>query len=314
MRRLSDYYDYVRLKRTYKKFADIIIKKILKSHKYDHAFLRQLREQFVLCTIPDLYQDVRDDELKQCISYALKNGLHMFCCPEAEEKYCSEEDILFDDEIGLFYSYWDGKKMYFKRSINNKQLAAGYLNNSRWEQSEKSSHRYLSESFQVSEGGVVLDIGGAEGNFALSVIDQANHVYIFECDEEWLEALKYTFAEYADKVTIVPKYIGSKNSETHQTLDHFAAEYHVDQIDLIKMDIEGAEPDALKGAKKLIKEKKVSKWAVCVYHNVEDAGKVSKYLKGYRQEFAAGYIMSAVWRLHNLKYPYWVKGVMRAYR
>ena len=296
---------------SYKKYSNFVIKDIIIRGERKDAFLKEIRYQYIKRTIPHYYKEVNDKELENCIAFAVENDPVMFCYEDANKIFVTENDVYFDSGSGLYYAYWNGKRMYFKRSFQDKKIISDYLNNSYYEQSDKSPHKYLSDDFDI-DGGIVLDIGAAEGNFALAIIDKVSHVYIFECNEEWIEALQHTFCNYHDKVTIIPKYISAKNDNYSITLDLFAIEYCVDQIDMIKMDIEGEEIDALKGAKRLIKEKRVSKWAICVYHNVNDANKVSKRLRGYTKTYAQGYIMSAVWRIHKLKYPYWVKGVIRA--
>lgn len=51
-----------------------------------------------------------------------------------------------------------------------------------------------------------------------------------------------------------------------------------DKITLIKMDIEGAEQNALKGAENIIKKQK-PKMAICLYHRLDDFWKIPLYLK-----------------------------------
>ena len=111
---------------------------------------------------------------------------------------------------------------------------------------------------------------------------------------------------------IVKKYVNDKDSDNTITIDTIINKYGLDRIHMIKMDIEGAEISAIKGASRSIREKRIEKWAVCTYHNPKDAERISQLLCDYKQEFSRGYIMSAVWRLHGLRYPYWVKGVLRA--
>lgn len=312
MKKLKVFYQQMRMRHIYLKYAKAAIGEIVKREDYQDSFLREIRESYMLNTIPRLYKDNQNEELERCIAYAKVHGPQMYCYPEVKEQHYGEKDVFYDEEAGLYYVYWNEKRMYLKRSMSDKEKVMSYVNNSHWEQSRKSPHRYLDEEFQVSEGGVVLDIGGAEGNFSLSVIERASKIFVFECEEEWLEALRYTFREYEDKVKVIPKYVSKIDSDTEITLDTFARENKLQKIEMIKMDIEGAEIDVLHGATSLLSEKVVNKWAVCVYHRVDDAEKIEKILTEYEQKYAKGYIMSAVWRLFDLKYPYWVKGVMRA--
>ncbi len=56
------------------------------------------------------------------------------------------------------------------------------------------------------------------------------------------------------------------------------------KITLIKMDIEGYEPEALRGAKQIITEQK-PKMAVCLYHRLEDFWQIPQYLKKLNPDY-----------------------------
>jgi len=62
------------------------------------------------------------------------------------------------------------------------------------------------------------------------------------------------------------------------SIDEFMAENKISKIDFIKMDIEGWELDALKGAENCIKSRN-PKLAICVYHKPEDLLNIVNYLK-----------------------------------
>ena len=67
----------------------------------------------------------------------------------------------------------------------------------------------------------------------------------------------------------------------------------------LKMDVEGAEPAALRGAKKLLSTNKV-KASICSYHNADDIIKIKTIFKdlGYRTSVSAGYMVF----IHDLKF------------
>ncbi len=309
---LEDIYEQMRLRRTYCRFAKKNIIKIIANRDYDNLFLREIHYNYIVHTAEEMYRNIADPELKECVNYIIENGPAMYCYKTAKQKRYDDDDIFYDSDKALFYAYWDNKKMFFKRSLNNRKKVLDYLNISFWEQSDGSPHQYLSKEFSIEQGDVVLDIGAAEGNFTLSIIDQIEKAYLFECEPEWLEALKYTFADYREKICIVPQFVSDKDHEDETTIDAFCKKNHLDQIGMIKMDIEGAEIKALIGAKDMLRGKHIKKCAICVYHNIEDADKIEKLLHGYSKAYTDGYIMSAIWHLHDLKYPYWVKGVLRA--
>ena len=142
------------------------------------------------------------------------------------------------------------------------------------EQDPRSPHKYTVD--EHNGNGVVADIGAAEGCFALTVIENAEHIYLFEYDSDWIEALQSTFAPWKDKVTIVSKFVGNENDEKCVTLDKFFADK---KLDSIKADIEGAEMDMLLGAK-IVMMDKVKSINICVYHNYDDEEKITDYLVG----------------------------------
>ena len=106
------------------------------------------------------------------------------------------------------------------------------------------------ENFHVCQHNVVLDIGVAEGNFALSVVDRVKEVYLFEVEEIWIKPLTLTFAPYGDKVHIIKKCMAKKSDEFAVSIDDFCKENQIEKIGLLKMDVEGYEKDVLLGAKK----------------------------------------------------------------
>lgn len=63
------------------------------------------------------------------------------------------------------------------------------------------------------------------------------------------------------------------------TIDETLSKLGLDRVDFIKMDIEGAELDALKGAEQSIRKFK-PKLAISLYHNPEDIETIPRYLAG----------------------------------
>ena len=131
-----------------------------------------------------------------------------------------------------------GKGSILKKRWGEKRIKRAYSDLLR-EQDINSPHRYLSESFNPGNDDVVADIGAAEGNFSLSVIEKVKKIYLFEYDQEWIEALRATFAPWAEKVEIINKYVSDYNDESHIRFDTFF-EMKKD-ITFLKIDVDGAE-------------------------------------------------------------------------
>ena len=156
------------------------------------------------------------------------------------------------------------------------------------EQDASSPHRYFEEN-EVLENEVVFDCGGAEGNFVLEIIDKIDKAVIFECDQEWVEALKKTFEPFKEKVLIVDKFVGNGMKGT-ASLDSVAEQFHL-YPSIIKMDIEGAEVDALDGIAELMHTASNLKLYVCTYHRADDEDAIiSKLSDGFEIQQSKGYM------------------------
>jgi hypothetical protein len=200
-------------------------------------------------------------------------------------------DCFWDEQWDMPYVLYSGKKLYYPRnySKNAKEL----INSHRSllsEQDLHSPHRYVDDLNRLS-GKTLLDVGAAEGIFTLSVIEIIHHAFLFECDENWIDALNATFAPWKDKITIVPKYVSDTNDEFNITLDHFLENKEKNNL-FLKMDIEGAEQLALKGAENMLKEAKDLDFSICTYHKKEDAAEIKKQLESchFETEQTAGFL------------------------
>ena len=139
---------------------------------------------------------------------------------------------------------------------------------------------------------IFIDGGAAEGFFALQVIDKVKHVYLVECDKEWVEALKCTFEPYNDKVTIIEKWLDESDSENTVSIDTLVLNNKdIDKI-IVKMDIEGKETDVIKGMEKLIDSDIDMTCIVCTYHKSGDEDIIHDFFeqRGFSITFANGYM------------------------
>lgn len=219
-----------------------------------------------------------DEEIIEICEYLNNNDLAIFNYDFNNYYDELEVEVIFDENVKMFYVVHDGKKMYFKKSFKNSVEVLNYYRSILKEQDLKSPHIYLIDEIQVKDGDVVIDAGVAEGNFALSIIDKISKVYLVEVDKEWIEALKETFKEYMDKVVIIEKFLTDYTDKEHITLDSILEN---EKVNFIKMDIEGAEIQALNGGINTFSKNNDITVVICAYHNENDDLEIKNILRNY---------------------------------
>ena len=184
------------------------------------------------------------------------------------------------------------------------------------EQDTSSPHRYITDTFRVETGDVVMDAGVAEGNFALEIIDIASKVYLVEADPDWIEALGYTFAPYNDKVCIVEGFLGNGNGGEAQkevTVDGIVGG---GRLDFLKMDIEGMEIPAIAGGENTLRREAV-KLDICAYHKAAGYEEIAGALEGYGYQCrpSDGFMVFITQEnFVTLEEPRFVRGLLRGRR
>jgi hypothetical protein len=251
-------------------------------------------------------------ELGEVARYIKKHGIMVFPYPY-RTKYKSEDiEVFTDDECGLLYLLHEGRRLYFRRgtTVNGAQ---NYYSGLLMEQDEQSPHLYVHDNFGMDEGSVLLDIGSAEGNFALSNIEKLSKLFIFEASPEWIEPLEHTFAPWRDKVEIINKFVSDSDSADTVTIDTIVASYGLSAPVFVKMDVEGAEKDVIKGAEKTFAEYPAPiKAVVCTYHRAGDYELLSGMMtqRGFDVETSPGYMLF-IYDPNGVKeYPYFRRGVI----
>jgi phospholipid N-methyltransferase len=268
--------------------------------------LRILKDQIVE------YLQNRDlnAEEQEVLTFLKSHPMHIFPY-NFPEKYRPEDiKIEKDSKKGLLYTLWEGKKLYFKNGHQRKK-AQVYFNSLLLEQDPLSPHRYLTDNFDVHVGDVIVDVGAAEGNFSLSVIEKVKQVYIFEVEKDWIKALEATFEPWKEKVEIIQKYVSDEDTKDSIKLDTF---FNLGQtVNFIKADVEGAEAQIVNGAADLIKSQSNLKIAVCTYHRQSDAEELDKLLKnkGFVNHFSDKYMIFHYGKSNVVKAPYLRKAVLR---
>ncbi len=191
-----------------------------------------------------------------------------------------EKDIpvYTNKEKELPYVIHSERKLYFPRTYSDSKVRNTYRA-LLIEQDTRHPHHYV-ESLNEFENKTLLDIGAAEGFTSLEAIEKVKYVYLFECDPGWLEALTATFEPWKEKVQIIRKYIGKRTQGDTLTLDDFMKDKPRNDL-FLKMDIEGAECDALEGSKELFATASRMDFAICTYHRKNDVKRISAFLNRF---------------------------------
>ncbi|HRX12489.1 MAG TPA: hypothetical protein P5210_12605, partial [Draconibacterium sp.] len=178
------------------------------------------------------------DEINLVLNYLSRNPIAVFPY-EFQDEYIADNIEVFDDrEKGLKYVLMDGKRLYFKKRWSSKKIRNLYNLLSK-EQDIRSPHRYLTDQFEFKTGETLVDVGAAEGNFALSVVEKASQIILFEADNEWIEPLNATFEPWKDKVEIVNKFVSNISDSLNTKLDDYL-NIENGRETFIKIDVEGA--------------------------------------------------------------------------
>jgi len=261
------------------------------------------------------FAEIPDDKIyedqKQVLNYLKFNPVSIFPYPFQDLYLPVNVEVFSDPETGMKYVNQDGKRMYFKKRWNMKRIQKGCSELAK-EQDFDSPHRYISDDFSPGSNDVLADIGAAEGNFSLSVIEKIRKAYLFEYDPAWIAALSKTFAPWKDKVEIVPKYVGDSDDRKHISLDSFFKKNN--DVTFLKIDVEGTEQKVLDGCRSVFESKIPLKVALCTYHKNNDEKDFAALLLGYgfKVTFSKGYMINFYDK--KIKAPWLRRGLIRAVR
>jgi len=163
---------------------------------------------------------------------------------------------------------------------------------------------------EVEKGDVVIDAGACYGDTAINFshkTGETGHVYSWEFMPDNIDIFKRNMElnpEYAKRIELVKNALWSSSGKNlyvsgigpaakvsptpplninksivvrTYTIDDLRSDKDLNSIDFIKMDIEGSELEALKGAVNTIRKFK-PKLAVSVYHNVRDFWEIAQWI------------------------------------
>ena len=196
------------------------------------------------------------------------------------------ESLIDEESKRTFCGYWLAK-------ISNQLDKVVYSN---------AAH-YLINGFIPERGAIAIDCGVFDGGTASVFAEMGYKVYGFEIDRiNYERSLKV-----AEEKNFVVEHLGlgsykhqgrynlqggSGNSLTETgtetvpvtTLDAYVREKNLPRVDFIKMDVEGAELDILKGAKTSIARFKPI-LAISAYHKWDDFWMLMNFVKSIRPDY-----------------------------
>jgi FkbM family methyltransferase len=206
------------------------------------------------------------------------------------------------------------KNLY--RRVSGKTLSSSY------ESIVRAEIKFYAD--YVKAGMTIFDVGANIGELTLlfsSLVDKTGKVYSFEASSTVFCRLK-ALCEASGRKNIYPNHAAVSDSESHLTLnvyeeqysawntladrplekyginikpigsevvpginlDSFCSKNKIDSIDLLKIDVEGAEFQVLSGAKKLLQEKRIK---CCIFEfggTTFDMGNHPTQIENYLQE------------------------------
>jgi len=263
----------------------------------------EIRNYFLALNIDEQSADVIE-----IINWFKENKFSVFPYDFTRKYLTKHTDVFYDNSCEMCFVLHDGKKLYFPKGWWL-EASSLYYNVLLSEQDEQSPHRYETENFTVKNGEIIADIGAAEGIWALTNVEKASKIYLFECEKPWIRALQKTFEPWKEKIAIVNRYVSDVNTKNEITIDEY---FRNKEIDFIKADIEGAEVKLLEGGKEILSRENDLKLLLCAYHRKDDAVKLKEILdaNGFSTEFTKRYMIF----IHDsgLEEPYIRRGLIRA--
>lgn len=275
----------------------------------DTRYNKKLKQKIILY-LSRLPQHTITTEQSEVLEYLKNNELHVFPYSYIADYNPENIEVFSDNILGLSYVLLDGKRLYFKRSWTYDKIRNAY-NSLQIEQDINSPHLYLTNDFNVENNDVIVDVGVAEGNFSLGLVEKANKIYLFETDQEWIEALEATFAPWKEKVEIINKFVSNKNDDLNITLDSFLK--NKGSVNFLKIDVDGAEAELLKGCEEVLSNQKSLKVALCTYHQQDDERDFTKLLKrkGFDISYSKRYMIFYADKI-TMGTPFLRRGLIRA--
>lgn len=217
-----------------------------------------------------------------------------------------KKEIMFSFKYGIISIYkWIFNMisfLIFKRSFLPKEIGAFAL----FHIFDMKQYD-VKDIFEVEGDSVIFDIGAWKGDTAYFFSKKCNDnakIYAFEPDKNAYDVLNVMKDKYELNNVIVENVLFSNKNEIVDfvsmipntpivkmnsiTVDEFTAKNNIERIDYLKMDVEGAEMNILKGSVNTIKKFRPS-MAIAIYHGgelfMEDFYKVPVFIKEITENY-----------------------------
>ncbi|MFZ1073955.1 MAG: FkbM family methyltransferase [Verrucomicrobiia bacterium] len=233
-------------------------------------------------------------------------GVHS---PEMNIEVTGEDGALKKLRFGSRHESWFPASTRVNLELWNEYLSVFW-------QHRSNAHFYLNHGTVIRPGDVVIDCGCCEGFFVFQALEAgASKVIGIEPNPEMVHCLEKTFAEEikAGRVVIQAAALGSFHGQASfsfnaaypafgqvgdqaggqpvavETLVSICERLKLDRVDFVKMDIEGAEIQAMEGALPVL-AKFHPKLAITTYHRAFDFRCLEALLRtaGYKHIRAVG--------------------------
>lgn len=201
------------------------------------------------------------------------------------ELYDVYKSLVDSDSKETFCGFWSG-------CISNQISLIKYAN----------TPQYICPGFLPKSGDIVIDCGAYDGGTAVRFVNMGCKVYSFEMDKKNFKVADKLSIEknfilenlglgcYSHEINYNPRgaatQINLEGSETAKitTIDSYVGEKNLPRVDFIKMDVEGAELDILKGAAITIAKYKPL-LALSAYHKLDDFWTLTKFIKSINPNY-----------------------------
>lgn len=255
--------------------------------------------------------------IERIVDFLLRKSIVKYPIQTIDYYDCGEYlkfQIVIEGQDEIFYVKKDGLKDYELRAAYKETFYDRRIN----------GHAYIRKETPINAGDIVLDGGGCEGFFTRYALNKgASKVIVLEPCGKLADGICKSFQKEisAGRVIVVRKALGSRVEEqtlvinedmycsssvgyldtptnkkeekiSVDRLDNILAELGVKKLDLIKLDIEGAEMEALIGAEEVIKRYQ-PKMLVATYHGYANSMKCKSIVLdicgGYKCKFCGYY-------------------------